>query len=132
MDGFGSHTFSLINDRGERVWCKFHFKTVQGIDNFTASEAMRIKGEDPDHATRDLFEAIDQGNYPKWRFCIQVMTEAQAAEYRENPFDLTKVWKHSEFPLIDVGILELISTPLASELFLSLFPFSVSSASSAV
>jgi len=105
---------------------------MQGIDNFTASEAMRIKGEDPDHATRDLFEAIDQGNYPKWRFCIQVMTEAQAAEYRENPFDLTKVWKHSEFPLIDVGILELISTPLASELFLSLFPFSVSSASSAV
>ena len=111
MDGFGSHTFSLINDRGERVWCKFHFKTMQGIDNFTASEAMRIKGEDPDHATRDLFEAIDRGNYPKWRFCIQVMTEAQAAEYRENPFDLTKVWKHSEFPLIDVGILELNRNP---------------------
>ncbi|WP_445245384.1 catalase [Microcoleus sp. OTE_8_concoct_300] len=111
MDGFGSHTFSLINARGERVWCKFHFKTMQGIDNFTAEEAMRIKGEDPDHATRDLFEAIDQGNYPKWRFCIQVMTEAQASEYRENPFDLTKVWKHSEFPLIDVGILELNRNP---------------------
>ncbi len=111
MDGFGSHTFSLINAQGERVWCKFHFKTMQGIENFTAEEAMRIKGEDPDHSTRDLFETIEEGNYPKWRFCIQVMTEAQAAEYHENPFDLTKVWKHSEFPLIDVGTLELNRNP---------------------
>lgn len=112
MDGFGSHTFSLINAQGERVWCKFHFKTLQGIENFTAEEAVRVKGEDPDHATRDLFEAIEQGNYPRWRVCIQVMTEEQAAQHRDNPFDLTKVWKHSEYPLIDVGILELNRNPL--------------------
>lgn len=111
MDGFGSHTFSLINAQGERVWCKFHFKTLQGIENFTAQEAVRVMGEDPDHATRDLFEAIEQGNYPKWRVCIQVMTEEQAARHRDNPFDLTKVWKHSEYPLIDVGMLELNRNP---------------------
>ncbi len=107
MDGFGSHTFSLINKAGERVWCKFHFKTLQGIETFTAEEATKLKGEDADHATRDLFNTIEQGNYPRWRVCIQVMTEEQAAQHRDNPFDLTKVWKHSEYPLIDVGMLEL-------------------------
>ncbi len=111
MNGYGSHSFSLINDRGDRVWCKFHFKTIQGIENFTAEEAVRVKGEDPDHATRDLFEAIEQGDYPRWRVCVQVMTEEQAAKHRDNPFDLTKVWKHSEYPLIDVGILELNRNP---------------------
>lgn len=111
MDGFGSHTFSLINAEGQRVWCKFHFKTKQGIENFTAEEAMRVKGEDPDHATRDLFDAIAQNNYPQWRVCIQVMTEEQAASYRDNPFDVTKVWSHKEYPLIDVGTLELNRNP---------------------
>ncbi|MFB2769028.1 catalase [Pelatocladus sp. BLCC-F211] len=111
MNGYGSHTFSLINAQGQRVWCKFHFKTIQGIENFTAEEAIRVKGEDPDHATRDLFEAIARGDYPKWRVCIQVMTEEQAAHHQDNPFDLTKIWKHSEYPLIDVGILELNRNP---------------------
>ncbi|MEA5580994.1 catalase [Nodularia harveyana UHCC-0300] len=111
MNGYGSHTFSLINAQGERFWCKFQFKTIQGIENFTAEEAIRIKGEDPDHATRDLFEAIASENYPQWRVCIQIMTEAQAANHPDNPFDLTKVWKHSEYPLIDVGILELNRNP---------------------
>ena len=111
MDGFGSHTFSLINAQGERVWCKFHFKTMQGIENFTAEEASQVTSEDPDHATRDLFDAIALGNHPKWRVCIQVMTEEQAVHHQDNPFDLTKVWKHSEYPLIDVGILELNRNP---------------------
>ena len=111
MDGFGSHTFSLIDAQGKRVWCKFHFKTQQGIDNLSAAEATRLGGEDPDYATRDLFESIEQGHYPKWRVCIQVMTEEQAAQHYENPFDLTKVWKHSEYPLIDIGMLELNRNP---------------------
>ena len=111
MNGYGSHTFSLINAQGERVWCKFHFKTMQGIENLTQEESVQLKGEDPDHATRDLFEAIERQEYPKWRLCVQVMTEEQAARHRDNPFDLTKVWKHSEYPLIEVGILELNRNP---------------------
>lgn len=111
MNGYGSHTFSLINAQGERFWCKFHLKTRQGIENLTADESTRLKGEDPDHATRDLFEAIEQGHNPSWRVCIQVMTEAQAARHADNPFDLTKVWKHSEYPLIEVGIMELNRNP---------------------
>ena len=111
MDAFGSHTFSLINAQGKRVWCKFHFKTEQGIENLPAADAVRIAGEDPDYTTRDLFESIEQGNYPKWRVCIQVMTEEQAAQHSDNPFDLTKVWKHSEYPLIDVGMLQLDRNP---------------------
>lgn len=111
MNGYGSHTFSLINAQGDRVWCKFHFKTLQGIQNLTPEEAAKIKGEDPDHATRDLFESIQRGEYPKWRVCVQVMTEEQALHHRDNPFDLTKVWKHSEYPLIEIGILELNRNP---------------------
>src|SRR5690606_30662398 len=103
MNGYGSHTFSFINDKGERVWCKFHLKTKQGIQNFTREEAIKMAGEDPDHATRDLFEAIKRGDYPKWRFCVQIMTEEQAKNWKYNPFDLTKVWPHGEFPLIEVG-----------------------------
>lgn len=111
MNGYGSHTYSLINDRNERVWCKFHFKTMQGIQNYTEAEATAIKGKDPDHATRELFEAIDRGDYPQWRFCIQVMTEEQAATHPDNPFDLTKVWQHADYPLMEVGILELNRNP---------------------
>ncbi len=111
MDGFGSHTFSLINTQGERVWCKFHFKTLQGHQTLTEEESAKLKGEDPDHATHDLFEAIAQGDYPKWRMCIQVMTEEQASKHPDNPFDLTKVWKQGEYPLIEVGILELNRNP---------------------
>lgn len=116
MDGFGSHTFSLINAAGERVWVKWHFKTQQGIKNLSAAEAARLAGTDPDHAQRDLHGAIAAGNFPKWSVFIQVMTDAQAQAWEQrtgwNPFDLTKVWPHSDFPRIPVGVLELNRNPV--------------------
>jgi len=111
MDGFSSHTFSLINARNERVWVKFHLKTKQGIQNLTREEAVKLAGENPDHATQDLFEAIERSEYPKWRLCVQIMPESEAETYHLNPFDLTKVWPHSEYPLIEVGELELNRNP---------------------
>ncbi|UCG27389.1 MAG: catalase [Bacteroidales bacterium] len=111
INGYGSHTFSLINSRNERFWVKFHVKTLQGIRNFTGPEAEEMKGRDPDWAQRDLVEAIGKGDFPKWTLKIQVMTEEQAKSFRWNPFDLTKVWPHSDYPLIDVGILELNEIP---------------------
>jgi len=115
MDGFGSHTFSLINAAGERVWVKWHLKTQQGIKNLSADDAARLAGTDPDHAQRDLFEAIARGDFPKWNVYIQVMTEADAAAWEGrtgwSPFDLTKVWPHSDFPRIPVGVLELNRNP---------------------
>jgi catalase len=111
INGYGSHTFSLINAIGERVWCKFHFKTLQGIKNMTDEESAKMIGEDRESHQRDLFHAIARGEFPKWRVCIQVMTQAQAETFRWNPFDLTKVWPHGEFPLIDVGVLELNRNP---------------------
>jgi catalase len=111
MDGFSSHTFSLLNDKGELTYCKWHFKTKQGIKNFTRQEAAKIAGEDPDHSQRDLFQAIKDGNFPSWRVCVQVMTEAQAEKFEFNPFDLTKVWPHGEFPLIEVGEMTLDRNP---------------------
>jgi catalase len=111
MHGFSSHTFSLINAQNERIWCKFHFKTMQGIKNLSAEEAVRLAGENPEYATQDLFESIEQGNYPKWQVCIQVMTDEQAEQFPYNPFDLTKVWPQGDFPLIEVGIMELNRNP---------------------
>jgi catalase len=111
MNGYGSHTYSLVNANGERVWCKFHFKTKQGIKCWDDDEAARVIGTDRESHQRDLFEAIDRGDYPQWRFCIQVMTQEQAEDFRWNPFDLTKVWPHADFPLIDVGTLELNRNP---------------------
>jgi len=111
MDGFGSHTFSMINAKNERHWVKFHFKTQQGIKNFTGDEASAMRGVDPDFAQHDLLHAIDNGDFPKWDLKIQVMTEEQAKTYHWNPFDLTKVWPHGDFPLIDVGVLELNQNP---------------------
>ena len=111
MNGFGSHTFSMINAENERVWVKFHFKTKQGIKNFSNAEAVKMKGENPDFAQEDLVYAIAEGNYPKWTLSIQVMTEEQAQEFRWNPFDVTKVWFHDEFPLIEVGEVELNEIP---------------------
>ncbi len=107
MHGFGSHTFSFYNAKNERVWVKFHFKTQQGIKNFVNDEAVKMKGEDADWAQRDLVYAIENGDFPKWSLKIQVMTTEQAANFKWNPFDLTKVWPHGDFPLIDVGELEL-------------------------
>jgi catalase len=111
MHGFGSHTFSMINDKNERVWVKFHFKTMQGIKNFTDGEAAEMRGKDPDFAQRDLVDAIDRKEFPKWALKIQVMTDEQAKAFPFNPFDLTKVWPHAEFPLIDVGVMELNQIP---------------------
>ncbi|MDL1913587.1 MAG: catalase [Bergeyella sp.] len=111
MNGYGSHTFSMINKQNERVWVKFHLKTDQGIKNFTDKEAEKMAGENPDFAQEDLVEAIEKGNLPKWTMYIQVMTEGQAKKFRWNPFDITKVWFHDEFPLIEVGKMELNSIP---------------------
>jgi catalase len=111
MHGFGSHTFSMINAKNERVWVKFHFKTAQGIRNFTNDEAVHMKGQDPDFAQRDLLEAIDRKEFPKWHMKIQVMTQEQAKNHPFNPFDLTKTWSQKEYPLIDVGVLELNENP---------------------
>ncbi|SBV95781.1 Catalase [uncultured delta proteobacterium] len=111
MHGFGSHTFSLINAKNERVWVKFHLKTQQGIKNLTDAEAAAIVAGDRESHQRDLFEAIERGEFPKWNFCIQIMTEEQARNHKENPFDLTKVWSQKEYPLIPVGVLELNRNP---------------------
>jgi catalase len=107
LHGFGSHTYSFINDANQRVWVKFHFKSMQGIRNWTNAEGNAVIANDRESAQRDLFEAIEGGDFPRWRFCIQVMTEAQAETFRWNPFDLTKVWPHADYPLIEVGIVEL-------------------------
>jgi len=111
MHGFGSHTYSFVNALGERHWVKFHFKSMQGIANLTDEEAAAVVANDRESSQRDLFYSIADGNYPRWRFCIQVMTEEQAKNFRFNPFDLTKVWSQKEFPLIEVGILELNRNP---------------------
>jgi catalase len=111
MDGFGSHTFSMINAANEKVWVKFHFKNMQGIKNFTNDEAADMKSKDPDYAQRDMVTAIDKKDFPKWEMKIQVMTPEQAEAFPYNPFDLTKVWPHADFPLIDVGTMELNQIP---------------------
>lgn len=111
MHGFGSHTFSLINEDNKRTWVKFHFRCEQGIKNLTDEEAAKTIAQDRDSHQRDLFDAIERGDFPRWRFCIQVMDEETAKNYKENPFDITKVWSHKEFPLIEVGVLELNRNP---------------------
>ena len=111
IHGFGSHTYSFINASNERFWVKFHFKTQQGIQNMTPENAIRIAGEDSDYHTRQLFEVIGRGDYPKWTFYVQVMPEAEAETYQWNPFDLTKVWPHADYPLIEAGVLEMNRNP---------------------
>jgi catalase len=111
MDGFSSHTFSLINANDELFYVKYHFKTKQGIKNFTGESAEMMKGKDPDYAQRDLFNAIAKGDFPKWTVSIQVMPEKEADTYHINPFDLTKVWPHGDYPLIEIGELVLDRNP---------------------
>lgn len=111
MHFFGEHTFSLYNDKNERVWCKFHFRTQQGIKNLSNEEAAKINGMDREHHGMDLFNAIENGDYPKWTMYVQIMTEEQAKNHYENPFDITKIWRHKEYPLIEVGELELNRNP---------------------
>lgn len=111
MHGFGSHTFSMINADRERVWVKFHFKSNQGIKNLTDQEAQHLIGQDRESHQADLYQAIEAGNHPSWQLKIQVMTEQQAASSPYNPFDLTKVWPHADYPLIEVGVMELNKNP---------------------
>jgi catalase len=111
VNGYGSHTYSFWNDAGERYWVKFHFKTRQGHKHWTNEEANQIIANDRESSQRDLFEAIERGEFPKWDFKIQIMPEADAEKTPYNPFDLTKVWPHGDYPLIDVGVLELNRNP---------------------
>jgi len=111
MHGFGSHTYSMINAAGERNWVKFHWRCQQGIENLTDAEAEVLVGKDRESHQRDLYEAIERGDFPKWQLCVQVMPEADAETYRFHPFDLTKVWLKGDYPLIEVGMMELDRNP---------------------
>ncbi|ODM44647.1 catalase [Cereibacter johrii] len=107
MNGYGSHTYSLWNRQGERFWVKFHWKTLQGHAHYTNAEAAEIVGRTREGYQEALFGAIEEGRFPKWRLMVQVMPEAEAETTPYNPFDLTKVWPHSDYPLIEVGVMEL-------------------------
>lgn len=111
MNGYGSHTYLWVNEQGEKFWVKYHFHTNQGVENLTEDEAARIAGEDADYHTRDLYDAIERGEHPSWTLFVQVMPFKEAETYRFNPFDLTKVWPHKDYPLIEVGQLTLDRNP---------------------
>ena len=111
VNGYGSHTYSLLNAKNERFWVKFHFKTQQGIQTMTNREGEALIAKDRESSQRDLYDAIDKGDFPKWTVKIQVMPETDAENYHVNPFDITKVWPHKDYPLIDVGVLELNRNP---------------------
>jgi catalase len=111
VNGFGSHTYSFLNAKNERFWVKFHFKVMQGIETWTNAEAEAVVAKDRESSQRDLFEAIEHGEFPKWKFQVQIMPEMDAETYSINPFDLTKVWPHADYPLIEVGIMELNRNP---------------------
>jgi len=111
MNGYSSHTYMWVNKKDERFWVKYHFKTDQGIDFLTQEEADKMAGEDPDYHRRDLFNNIKEGNYPSWTLNVQLMPFDEAKDYRFNPFDLTKVWPHSDYPLHEVGRLTLNQNP---------------------
>ncbi|TQS73030.1 catalase [Rhodobacteraceae bacterium] len=111
MNGYGSHTYSMWNANGERFWVKFHFKTMQGHNFYTNAEAEALIGKTRESYQEDLFNMIEDGNFPKWRFMIQVMPEHEAETLDFNPFDLTKVWSHKDYPLIEVGTLEMNKNP---------------------
>ncbi|MFO8057882.1 MAG: catalase [bacterium] len=111
MNGYSSHAYMWYNDKGEYFWVQYHFKTEQGIRNFTRQEAEAMKGKDPDHATRDLFDSIEKGEYPSWRLEVQIMPAEDANKYRFDPFDITKVWPHADYPPIEVGRMVLNKNP---------------------
>lgn len=111
MHGFGSHTFSFINADNERFWVKFHLETQQGIENLTDQEAEELVGKNRESHQQDLYESIENGDYPRWNFKIQIMPEQDAKNYHIHPFDLSKVWPHDDYPLINVGVLELNRNP---------------------
>ena len=111
MNGYSSHTFKWYNDKGQYYWVQYHFKADQGIQNFSREEAVRMTGEKPDHATADLSDAIERGEYPSWRVCVQIMPPEDAKNYRWNIFDITKVWPHADYPLIEIGRMVLNRNP---------------------
>ncbi|MFD0870389.1 Vegetative catalase [Chlamydia abortus] len=111
MHGFGSHTFKWVNEQGEAVWVKYHFKTEQGIKNLDVDLAAKLAGENPDYHTEDLFNAIAEGDYPSWKLCVQIMPLEDAKTYRFDPFDVTKVWSQKDYPLIEVGRMVLNRNP---------------------
>jgi len=111
MNGYSSHTYMWYNEKGEYHWIKFHFKTEQGIQNFSGQEADRMRGIDPDVATRDLHQAIARGEFPAWRVEVQIMTPEQAKSYKFDPFDITKVWPHADFPPLAIGRMVLDRNP---------------------
>jgi catalase len=111
MNGHSSHTYKWYNAQGDVYWVKYHFKTLQGIQNFTREEATRLAGEDPNYATTDLFRAIEKGEFPAWRVCVQIMPAKDAANYRWNSFDVTKVWPHKDYPLVEIGRMTLNRNP---------------------
>lgn len=111
MNGYSSHTYSLWNKKGERFWVKWHLKTKQGIQCLTDAQAAKIAGEDLDYHRRDLFHSIENKDFPQWVVQLQIMPERDADNYHLNPFDLTKVWPHKDYPVIDVAILELNRNP---------------------
>jgi catalase len=111
MNGYGSHTYQWINAQGERFWIKYHFHSQQGTENLTEEEAAALTAQDSDHHIRDLFEAIERDDFPRWTVSVQLMPYEQAKSYRINPFDLTKTWPHSDYPLVRVGEFVLDSNP---------------------
>ncbi len=111
MNGYGSHTYMLVNAAGERFWVKFHFHSDQGVENWKGADAEKIAGEDADFHRRDLFQAIERGEYPSWTLKVQIMPYDEAKTYHFNPFDLTKIWPHSDYPLIEVGRMTLKENP---------------------
>lgn len=111
MHGFGSHTFKWVNEKGEGVWVKYHFKTEQGIKNLAPDVAAKIAGENPDYHTEDLFNAIEQGDFPAWKLYVQIMPLEDANTYRFDPFDVTKVWSQKDYPLIEAGRMVLNKNP---------------------
>ena len=111
MNGYGSHTYLWVNEAGQRHWVKYHFHSQQGVENITGAVAEQIAGADADFHRRDLFDAIARGEHPSWTLSVQLMPYADATTYRYNPFDLTKVWPHSDYPLHEVGTLTLTENP---------------------
>ncbi len=107
MHGFGSHTYSFINAQNERSWVKFHFRTQQGVQNLTDAQAAALVANDRESNQRDLYESIERGEFPRWTLFVQIMPEMDAATYRFHPFDLTKIWSKKDYPLIEVGVMEL-------------------------
>jgi catalase len=111
LNGYGSHTYSLINDANERFWVKFHFKTMQGHKHWTNDEAVQVVGRTRESTQEDLYTSIEAGNFPKWKVQVQIMPEADQDKHWYNPFDLTKVWPHGDYPVIDIGVMELNRNP---------------------